>query len=215
LSLDEFQARYTSEDNSSFTQILDDENRKRKEQWAWAWDAQKRVEEQREKMIEVRERGLIEMGPGVKERFAIEAPVSAGFITDGMCEGEKEAANGVCKEVVETPAKVIGLEQGEELDVMAPKKDTRSAGVDAWKFKTRNSLMFSPDADTSPYHPPLNKTDAGGDPKSISHLSTRLPSQEDSSILLRAMSEPPSPTRSRIDAAISGTPCKSSLLSLH
>lgn len=30
LSLDSFQARYTSEDNSSFTQILDEENRKRR-----------------------------------------------------------------------------------------------------------------------------------------------------------------------------------------
>ena len=33
LRLDEFQARYTSEDNSSFTQILNDENEKRKEMW--------------------------------------------------------------------------------------------------------------------------------------------------------------------------------------
>ena len=40
LSLDNFQTRYTSEDNSSFTQILEDENRKRRERWAWAWDAQ-------------------------------------------------------------------------------------------------------------------------------------------------------------------------------
>jgi len=36
MSLDDFQARYTSEDNASFTQIMDDENRKRKERWGWA-----------------------------------------------------------------------------------------------------------------------------------------------------------------------------------
>ncbi len=35
MSLDEFQARYTSEDNSSFTKILDEENRVRKEKWDW------------------------------------------------------------------------------------------------------------------------------------------------------------------------------------
>ena len=39
MSLDAFQAKYTSEDNSSFTQILDDENRRRKEKYGWAWDA--------------------------------------------------------------------------------------------------------------------------------------------------------------------------------
>jgi protein DGCR14 len=69
--------------------------------------------------------------------------------------------------------------------------------------------MFSPDADESPYHPPstapsseLNISDGVSQPKSISYPSTRLPSPPpDSSNLV-----PPSPTRSRIDAAISGLP---------
>ena len=82
MSLDAFQAKYTSEDNSSFTQILDDENRRRKEQYGWAWDAQRRVEAQRDRMLEGRERLLIEApsGAGVKERFRIEAPQPAGLI---------------------------------------------------------------------------------------------------------------------------------------
>ncbi|KAF9822016.1 hypothetical protein IEO21_00010 [Rhodonia placenta] len=85
MSLDHFQAKYTSEDNSSFTQILDDDNRKRREKWAWAWDAQKRVEEQRGKMLEGRERLLIEAptATGVKEKFRIEQPTPAGLLTDG------------------------------------------------------------------------------------------------------------------------------------
>lgn len=153
LSLDNFQARYTSEDNSSFTQILENENRKRKERWAWAWEAQKRVEEQRGKMLEGRKRLLIEAPPatGVREKFRIEAPALAGYITDGLIAQEETGAqshvgtdenverNGGDKE------KVVALKERQELaegekdqsDVMAPLKDTRPAGVDGWMFKVR------------------------------------------------------------------------------
>ncbi|KAI0931935.1 hypothetical protein AcW2_000704 [Taiwanofungus camphoratus] len=222
LSLDNFQARYTSEDNSSFTQILEDENRKRKERWAWAWEAQKRVEEQRGKMLEGRKRLLIEAPPatGVREKFRIEAPALAGYITDGLIAQEETGAqshvetdedverNGGDKE------KAVALKDRQELaegekdqtDVMAPLKDTRPAGVDGWMFKTRNALMFPPDADESPYHPPPTKMAVAmkGEPKTIKHGNTRLPGQDDAPS--GSMSAPPSPTRSRIDAAIAGTP---------
>lgn len=69
--------------------------------------------------------------------------------------------------------------------------------------------MFSPDADESPYHPPaLNLTEAKGDPKAIKYGNTRLPEQDNSASSSRGISTPPSPTRSRIDAAILGTPCR-------
>lgn len=145
LSLDSFQARYTSEDNSSFTQILDEENRKRKEQWAWAWDAQKRVEGQRNHMIEAREKMLIEAPPvtGVREKFTIELPTPAGLLTDGR-ESEKVSEESVGESVGADTAE--GSDKGKEIilsnkeettqtDVMARAKDTRSAGVDGWKFK--------------------------------------------------------------------------------
>lgn len=134
MSLDDFMAKYTSEDNSSFTRILDDENRKRKEKWSWAWEAQRRVEAQRERMLEGRERMMIEgaPAPGVREKLLIEAPTPAGLITSGeeeQADSKDEAAeNGKGKELV------LVHEQAAE-DVMAPKKDTRPAGVDGWKFK--------------------------------------------------------------------------------
>jgi len=216
LSLDAFQSQYTSEDNSSFTQILDDENRQRKEKWAWAWDAQKRVEGQRDKMIEARERMLIEAPPvtGVREKFMIEAPTVAGLITDKRGEGAEATKDGVTEEVYAADASGEGKQvtlrdvqdilDGADTDVMAPKKDTRSAGVDGWKFKARNSLMFPPDADESPYHP-TNLTEAPSDPKVIKYGNTRLSEYEHSSSS-KGHSAPPSPTRSRIDAAITGTP---------
>ena len=66
--------------------------------------------------------------------------------------------------------------------------------------------MFPPDADNSPYIPKNEPPDK----KVVNHSNTRLPGQtEDPS----ADSEPPTPTRSFINAAITGTPCKRSLSS--
>jgi protein DGCR14 len=220
MSLDGFQARYTSEDNSSFTQILNDENARRREKYGWAWDAQKRVEAQRTKAIEARERALIEMpeSAGVREKMRIEAPVPAGLITAQGEEagtgtqqgaaGAEEGESGVGKEVVVVPREKEKEGEDEVVDVMAPKKDTRSAGVDGWAFRARNSLMFSPGADVSPYDPSLAKsTPAKGPPRIIKHGNTRLAEQDER--LSSSRSEPPSPTQSRVDNAIAGTPCTS------
>ncbi|KAF5374797.1 hypothetical protein D9758_000166 [Tetrapyrgos nigripes] len=175
-------------------------------------------------MLEARERMLIE-GPvmtGVREKFVIEAPKSAGMITDGKEKGkekEKEKGEDVTEggeegteEKEDESGKQVVLkgeqrqDEGQETDVMAPKKDTRPAGVDGWKFKTRNSLMFPPDADSSPYQErPKPVVVPKGEEKSILYGSTRLPEQDDTTSTTRSLSEPPSPTRSRIDAAIQGT----------
>ena len=114
MSLDAFQARYTSEDNSSFTQILEDENRRRRERWGWAWEAQKRVEAQRERMLEGRERLLLEAPPGtgVRGRVRIEAPEPRGLITGG-----EEANEGASEAVGKS-----GAEEGGEVE-SAPCRD--------------------------------------------------------------------------------------------
>lgn len=207
MSLDNFQARYTSEDNASFTQIMDEENRKRKERWGWAWEAQKRVEDQRDRMIEARERMMIEpaQAPGVREKFLIEAPTVAGLITQsGELLKESEGESKDAKD--DNKGKEVAIfSEDEPMDVMAPRKDTRPAGVDGWNFKARNSLMFSPDADMSPYHR-TSKAKASDDLGIITHVNTRLPEQDEGDSQSRAASAPPSPTRSRIDAAITGTP---------
>ncbi|KAH0838403.1 nuclear protein DGCR14 [Lanmaoa asiatica] len=212
MSLDSFQAKHTSEDNASFTQIMHEENRQRREKWAWAWEAQRRVEEQRGKMLEGRERMLIEQpsGPGVRERVVIEAPSVAGLITVG---GESPAPHNAVTRGENPKGKelaVVEKDASEQVvDVMAPKRDTRFAGVDAWKFKTRNSLMFPPDADVSPYDPSTSIVPVKADvvPRVVKHDNTRLPEQ-DTTGKTQSLSVPPSPTQSRIDAAIEGIPCK-------
>ena len=224
MSLDAFQARYTSEDNASFTQILNEENARRREKYGWAWAAQKRVEAQRMKALEVRERALIEMpeSAGVREKMRIEAPsVPAGLITAsgegagatgaGTQQGAAASGEGEGGEPSVGKEVVLREKDGEDegvVDVMAPKKDTRPAGVDGWAFRARNSLMFSPGADVSPYDPSSTQsTPAKGPPKTIKHGNTRLAEQDESMSSSRAMSEPPSPTQSRVDNAIAGTPC--------
>ena len=141
ISLDSFQAKYTSEDNASFLEILSDENKKKKDVYGWAYHAQKRVEEQRDRMLKGREKLLIEPPQvaftGVKEKFRIEAPNPVGLITQGE-DGDAEGEKGKGKEVAVVP----GEKDEETVDVMAPKKDTREAGVDGWKFKVRFFCAF-------------------------------------------------------------------------
>ncbi|KAF9532041.1 nuclear protein DGCR14 [Crepidotus variabilis] len=214
MNLDDFQARYTSEDNSSFTQILDEENQERKERYGWAWEAQRRVEAQRDRMIEQRERMLIEPAPegvtGVRGRFAIELPTPAGLITNGNeNEGkhlEGEETNNDGNEVKdESNALVVVTNDEPTEDVMAPTKDKRKAGVDGWNFKARNAFMFPPDADVSPYHLPLTAGEEKVNLKKVAYGNTRLQEQDVTSVD-KPVSAPPSPTRSRINAAITGTP---------
>ena len=64
--------------------------------------------------------------------------------------------------------------------------------------------MFPPDADVSPYHQPLSS--APTHPKVIKYNNTRLQEHEHDISTPRS-SAPPSPTQSRIKAAITGTPC--------
>ena len=223
MSLDSFQARYTSEDNSSFTQILNDENARRRERYGWAYDAQARVEAQRAKALEVRERALIEMpeSAGVREKMRIEAPTApAGLITARGEDAQQETDEAVAAagdgdgEPPSGKGKEVALREKDKVDevvvdVMAPKKDTRPAGVDGWGFRARNSLMFSPGVDVSPYDPSNSsaKNAPKGPPKTIKHGNTRLPEQDENLSSSQSISEPPSPTQSRVDNAIAGTPC--------
>jgi protein DGCR14 len=68
--------------------------------------------------------------------------------------------------------------------------------------------MFAPDADESPYHQSLSTADASarGDPKAILHSNTRLPSSFEDNFPSTSSAVPPSPARSRVAAAIAGTP---------
>lgn len=72
--------------------------------------------------------------------------------------------------------------------------------------------MFPPDADVSPYQTSSSELLAEGsrtEAPTIVHANTRLPEQsEGAEGSVAGSSVPPSPTRSRIAAAISGLSCE-------
>lgn len=145
LSLDAFQAKYTSEDNSSFTEILDEENRQRRQKYAWAWDAESRAAEKKVKEIETRERLLLE---AVDERSnrrlmvegrtvaLIEAPKSP---SNDDAESGDSVSKGEAGALVPSQSNDMNEETGEPVDVMAPRKDTRPATVPGWRFKVTST----------------------------------------------------------------------------
>ena len=111
----------------------------------------KKVEMQREKLLEAQKRMLIEpaagSAPGVKEKFTIEAPKPVGLITGGEekadiskgKEKEKETDEGEKEKAL--VLKATSVEEATQA-VMARRKDTRTAGVDGWKFKV--TKRYSP-----------------------------------------------------------------------
>ncbi|EMR09984.1 hypothetical protein PNEG_01742 [Pneumocystis murina B123] len=55
LSLDEFQATYTSEDNASFTDILERQNERQRDAYRWLWDNRNKIDSKRVKEAERRQ----------------------------------------------------------------------------------------------------------------------------------------------------------------
>lgn len=56
LSLDDFQAKYTSEDNASFAEIVEHENLTRRSKYAWAFNAEEKANDKARRAIQAREK---------------------------------------------------------------------------------------------------------------------------------------------------------------
>jgi protein DGCR14 len=98
LSLDSFQANYTSEDNASFVQIVDTENRQRKEErWGWAWDAEKKAEQRR---IAGEEKRKMILEAATSGRWMIDA--DGRRLIGGLAEGGKDRVEGEAWKEVKT-----------------------------------------------------------------------------------------------------------------
>ncbi|KAI8824347.1 nuclear protein Es2-domain-containing protein [Fimicolochytrium jonesii] len=109
LSLDKFQAAYTSEDNASFATIVEKANKEQREKHRWIYEKEKA-------------QLLLGTGPAPTDKN--------GKLIEG---GNK--------------------------------------GVEDWKFKARNALMYYPEG--APYTP-ADQVASRGAPKAVSHASTRF-----------------------------------------
>lgn len=152
LSLGAFQAQYTSEDNASFSQLLDRDNQVRKRKYAHLF-AREQASEQQRKQITQTEQEDAEKG----KRLAIEEnPDHQKLLLEKkgpmlMIEGSSSEAKGKGKEVSVQKEKQNDLMEDLIL-VPEPRKDDRPppAGLNRWKYTARNALMFGPDANTNP-----------------------------------------------------------------
>ncbi|KAK4705373.1 protein DGCR14, partial [Phenoliferia sp. Uapishka_3] len=241
LSLDAFQAQYTSEDNSSFAELLAKDNVARKEKYRWAWEAERRANiktirgrEARERLVDVTRQmvendpdGVVRMIQGDPGRPGDRKLVVEGNVTGGalkgrlMVEGKRDEGgklmitDGSGNSAFSGAGAGEGGEVGyidwdkptveEEEDSKEVPDEETQVPMEGSIFKNRNSLMFPPDADGSVQHlivpdPELDGLPLG-EPKGIRYNATRLDHIE------RAAPGAPSPSRSRINAAITGTPC--------
>ncbi|BGP31381.1 hypothetical protein JCM10296v2_003145 [Rhodotorula toruloides] len=264
LSLDAFQSRYTSEDNSSFQDLLVVDNEQRRDKHAWAWEAEKKANvkavrgrQARERLVDITKRMIESSGDGTvrmldgpagkpgEKRLLVDEGVEVGsserlmikgrdekerlLITDGKSATEL-SIKGKAREVIDERAKQFvdwdkPTVEEDEANKPIP-EDELQVQTSAWQFKNRNSLMFPPDADrNNPSSLPPDASTASspastsrsanaqtvfiGEPKSIRYHATRMADIErgrrsgasDASSDISA-----SPSRSRIGAAIAGTP---------
>ncbi|ODO05879.1 hypothetical protein I350_04940 [Cryptococcus amylolentus CBS 6273] len=126
---------------------------------------------------------------------------------DGQIVPHREVATG-------SDARATG-EEGQALEnrVMSEgDKETVSlggSGVDLWKYKVRNNLMYPADADTDPYAKPpsIHTLPINGPRPSIAHANTRIPEEDTGGMGTRAGStRASSPSRSVVSAAVRGGP---------
>ncbi|GAA5865992.1 hypothetical protein JCM3774_005551 [Rhodotorula dairenensis] len=282
LSLDAFQARYTSQDNASFQDLVVADNVARRDKHAWAWHAEKKANvraikarEARERLVDVTRRMVESSGDGTvrlldgpagkpgERRLLVDEGVDVGtgpenrllvtgrdakerlLITNGddPVEATSLVRQTADDETVDERAQQFidwdKATAGEKDDNKAIDEDQLQVPTSAWPFKTRNSLMFPPDADrsnpSSLTDPPDAEDEAGpdgptatgagkkkrakdeapvllGEPKGIRYHATRLRDIETGRNSRNRGSDAgstvgsTSPTRSRIGAAIAGTP---------
>ncbi|KAK0544018.1 hypothetical protein OC846_005662 [Tilletia horrida] len=224
MSLSAFQRTYTSEDNASFSRLLQLNSMRRRERYAWAYKAEEAANQKR---IKAEERQQSEAQHGRK--LAIAAAIEADPDFQKKIKGKERL-------LIEAAPSEADLEQKRaELDkddpdfdpkaALKPIQDKRPATFPSWRFTARNAFLFGPDANINTYDrstsslPSASASSAAksrrkdvrsvkADQPGIRFNALRMPDVEGVDGALRREGgldrEPDSPSSSRIDAAIAG-----------
>ncbi|KAF8939533.1 DiGeorge syndrome critical region protein 14 [Haplosporangium gracile] len=148
LSLDQFQMRYTSEDNASFNEIIEKINAQKKEKYKWLYDQEKKSMR------------LLENGNNNQEQRLLRETGESG---EGSSSGSQALVRIGDDTKLDGPSKL-------ELALA----DNRSGVVSTWEYKAKNSLMYAPEG----LGTNLDEKSIRGNPKEIVHRNTSLQGQD-------------------------------------
>jgi protein DGCR14 len=183
LSLGAFQAKYTSEDNESFNDLLDKQNQKRAAKYTFFHNGNK-IPSARQ--IAYRERQQKLLGDSDSSSSAL------------------VRTSGSSRAVITTNA------AGEERSSVVPNRpsadlDARPASVESFPNRQgpRNHFMFGPDSveDRLITRAQISEEASNAPPKQVKYAATRFPAALEPENII-----PASPSMSAIDAAIAGRP---------
>ncbi|CAH7669903.1 nuclear protein Es2-domain-containing protein [Phakopsora pachyrhizi] len=175
LSLDEFCSRYTSEDNSSFSEILNNANRIKRMKYSWAFDSSSKHNNKllestlkREHLISLIGK-MTEGGKGVGIIEGISGKPGERKMVENVLTREERLAieassNDVPKLITQSdeilkPLRASSSDgvkstnlKGKSVSVLDDLTDPESQPIknpESWHHETRNALMFAPDANSS------------------------------------------------------------------
>lgn len=116
MRLDNFQAKYTSEDNASFETVVEKQNEAKRQKYSWAFDPEK-------KQLLLKEGGEEEEDLRSKGRKLIERP------GDALAAADQSSSSSASQQQL----------------ILAPKTDeTDSKKREYWKYRAKNELFFYP-----------------------------------------------------------------------
>ncbi|TIA91243.1 hypothetical protein E3P99_01171 [Wallemia hederae] len=187
LTLEQFQSKFTSEDNASFSYQLHKANAQRRDRYRWAYDGellanqrlieggaslQRQIDDVRG-MLERGEQRLLadghtnEAGPRAIDAYGGEGPSQALVRRDKKATRELE----------------LGVEKTGRDKALAPTstKDTRPAGVQGWGSTALNNLMFTPDINRASYVQNTDREALNRERRVTNYGATRMKNVDDAS----------------------------------
>ena len=189
LTLEQFQSKFTSEDNASFSYQLHKANAQRRDRYRWAYDGellanQRLIEGGMQLQRQIDDvRGILERG---EQRL-----ISDGHINEiGPRAIDAYGGEGPSQILVRRDKKALrelelGVEKTgkEEEGALAPTsiKDTRPAGVQGWGSTALNNLMFTPDINKASHVQNSDREALNRERRVTNYAATRMKNVDDAS----------------------------------
>ncbi|KAJ1930554.1 hypothetical protein IWQ60_000164 [Tieghemiomyces parasiticus] len=191
MTLDQFQARYENEDNTSFNELMDDENQERRRRYAWAYAAEAKARARK-----LAERGLPAGDGPVAQRLLMPGAAKVPAASEADRTGTTLPAEAQTERTLVVFSSAAPSTT-DSLLIRAPSDMDRPASIDSWNFTAKNTLMFAPDGLGADPSVQRDRTQ----PKVIVHANTRF--REPDLLKQALLSRRPGPTVTGGDSPMS------------